>query len=176
MKPIWTFRVMTIALSAIAPLMSNAADMRDCRLDALSFVDAWGDGGTFTVDRVGDTRAFLCLDDKGDYVKTQAPAEGADCLGRYGNVILEGSFAGWADDLVPDMTAIWSERPAAPCCGWEVFPTAEVPPDRLDEVTWFAEGNAPTLRTIPTAAIEVIADSNPFVNPLIALICDHPLP
>lgn len=169
-------RILAIVLGMTAPLTSQAGDMRDCRLDALSFVDAWGGGGTFTVDRVGDARAFLCSDAKGDFVKTQTPAEGADCLGRFGDVILEGRFVGWADELQPGMTAIWSEAPAAPCCGWEVYPTAQVPPDRLAGVSWFAKGSAPTLGTIPTAMIEVTTDDTPLVNPLIALICDHPLP
>lgn len=168
--------LLSLVVSHAAPMIAQAGDMRDCRLDALSFVDPWGDGGTFTVERVGDARAFLCYEATGDIVRMHNPAEGEDCLGRYGDLIFEGSFVGWADELLPGMTAIWSESPAAPCCGWEVFPSAEVPPERLADVIWFDEANAPVLGTIPTAMIEVTTDDTPFVNPLIALICDHPLP
>ena len=158
------------------PAVGSAADMRDCRLDALTFVDPWGGDDRFTVTRVGTARAYLCFDDNGAMVETAKPKEGADCQGPYGDLVLEGRYEGWSDELLLGMTAIWYEKPAAPCCGWDVFPTTEAPTERLAKVTWFTKGSVPVLGTFPTAAIEVENGETILINPLIALVCAHSLP
>jgi hypothetical protein len=166
-----------LCASAIAiPTLGFAADMRDCRLDALTFVDPWGGDDRFVVTRVGTVRAYLCFDENGAMVDTDVPRVGADCQGPYGDLVLEGRYEGWSDELLPGMTAIWHESPAAPCCGWDVYPTSEAPADRLEKVTWFAADSAPVLGTIPTATIEVESGEPILVNPLIALVCAHSLP
>jgi hypothetical protein len=158
------------------PAAGLAADLRDCRLDALGFVDPWGGDDRFFVERVGAFQVWLCFDAKGEMTQVEQPKEGADCQGPYGDLVLEGRYEGWSDELLPGMTAIWSVQPAAPCCGWEVFPSAAAPAERLARVTWYAPGAAPVLGTIPTASITQEYGEQHLVNPLVALICAHPLP
>ncbi|MCP5037973.1 MAG: hypothetical protein GY945_10280 [Rhodobacteraceae bacterium] len=161
--------------TALTPAGLQGADMRDCRLDALSFVDPWG-GAVFQVERVGEAMDYYCGEGQGELVVTKDPTEASACRGPYGDLMLEGSYKGSPDDDARKVTAIWSVIWGSPCCGWEAYETTRVPAQRLAKINWYPKGTAPPLGTQPYASIDEVYGENPFFNPLIALACAHDLP
>ncbi|MCB1390800.1 MAG: hypothetical protein KDK12_16925 [Rhodobacteraceae bacterium] len=152
-----------LALPAAEPLW--AADMRDCRLDALSFIDPWG-GERFDVERVGERRQFWCDDH-------WVPYEQGDrqrCSGPFGELLLSGRF-----DHGEVAVMVYSVSASAPCCVWDLYSPEEAQ-QRFPDIPWYPPGEAPLLRSRGFASIESQWGSIPGHNPLIALACAHSLP
>jgi len=160
-------RILTIVSMMLAHVATAAAsaDMRTCRLDALSFVDPWT-GSRFDVERVGESRYFVCESGLVESSEIESPP---NCQGPYGSLFLEGQY----DDGV-HAVAHWYVIPAAPCCGWEVTAPGEINSTGGD-VHWYAPGSAPLLGNRGFASIETTVGSMAVSNPLIALICAHSL-
>jgi hypothetical protein len=97
-----------LALTLAGPASAGIIDMRDCRLDTVTFIDPVA-GGAFTVRRVG---------------RNSSCTRKAVCDGRLGDLVLAGRLSepGEAPLIV---YAIWHTEPAAPCCGWRVLAEKE---------------------------------------------------
>jgi hypothetical protein len=94
--------------------MSGTVDMRDCRLDTVTFIDPVA-GGTFAVARVGRNVNYLC---KGG-VRTDAEADDI-CAGPFGDLVLAGRL-GEPGETPRNVFAVWHMEKAAPCCGWRIL-------------------------------------------------------
>ena len=160
-----------LAVGSTIPSVGFGADMRDCKLDALTFFDPWVGRGQFTVERVGETLSFWCVDGDGIGAKTKKPTDAANCRGPFGDLLLEGSF----DRSPNEMTVIWSVIAGVPCCGWEAYPTSQVPARHLSDVEWFPKGTAPALGSLPSVLIEA-GEYGPITIQLLPLDCKHDLP
>ncbi|KUF10915.1 hypothetical protein [Pseudoponticoccus marisrubri] len=154
----------------LLPVCGQAADLRECRLDALSFVDPWG-GARFDVRRVGTYAFLLCPEGVRPDQPGPVPSE---CRGRFGSIVLDGQLKDRDDGPGERLLAEYYTMPAAPCCGWELFRPGDKPALEAD-LTWYAPGSAPVLGTQPFASIESGDYTEISVNPLHALVCAHAL-
>ncbi len=161
----------------VIPSEGFGADIRDCRLDSLTFFNTDESsyiGERFKVERVGETQVFWCVDNEGISTKTTNPTEIENCQGPFGDLLLEGTF----DGTPSEMTVIWSVIAGVPCCAWDAYPTSQVhiSTGLLSDVGWFPKGTAPTMGSrVPTALIETSRYS-PVTLQLLPLVCDHDLP
>lgn len=164
-----------IAVTLAGPAV--AADMRDCPMDALTFIDPWFEE-RFEVNAVGADERLMC---DGEFIPAAAAANPDSCDGPFGYTFLFGHFssaAPFAADTPDDpkaALAVWSVLPAAPCCDWELFPVNAFPADHWQGAVLSTPGNAPTLRSIGTATIESAYGQLADIAPLVALDCAVPL-
>ncbi len=146
---------------AMATAVSAATiDIRDCPIDTLVFVDPWANG-EFAVRRVGTDQTWQCPDG------VQPPD--VNCMGPYGELVLEGMYRQYRDSKPELTSAIWTVVKGVPCCGWSVQ-EGEVSAIGRDNFKWLAPGEAPTLRDMPWLSIdsdEMLA----FNNPVFATFC-----
>ena len=159
------------------PSAGFGADIRDCRLDALTFFNFDENSYVveqFKVEKVGETWSYWCDASEGISVKTDNPIENAYCRGPFGDLLLEGNFDGTPNK----MTVIWSVIPALPCCGWSAYPTSQIHMSTglLSDVEWFPKGTAPTLGSRFSTALIKTSRYSPVTLQLLPLVCDHDLP
>lgn len=104
----------TLALALAVPAMAGTVDMRDCRLDTVTFIDAVI-GGAFTVERVGRNVNYLCKDG----ARTEIGADDI-CAGPFGDLVLAGKLSE-PGETPRSIFAVWRMEKAAPCCGWRIL-------------------------------------------------------
>lgn len=155
-------------LSMVCAAKAAAYDMRDCPLDALTFVDPWSHS-YFRPELVGVNLYFFCDGDR-RIVRSQTNPGG--CSGPYGDVMPKGFFvdAGNTSSLL----AVYSYyRGASPCCGWSVFSAGEKP-DIEGMTDWLPSGAAPRLSEWPFASIVNTWGTRNDMDGVVALICEMP--
>jgi hypothetical protein len=155
------------ALSAVSTaLQAQAAsfDIRDCRLDLVTFVEPWA-GASFAVKRVGTRHTWLCPEGK--------TAEGGGCDGPFGDLVLEGVFTPSNGTPPRTMTATRTVLKALPCCSWSV---EEGPSSLVGKAgfKWLERVDVPALRTLSSLSIEAGDYGSDFGVAVHAAICDLP--
>ena len=176
-KEQWRYKCVPLVVAFTIPSVGLGADIRDCRLDSLTFLNSDQSsyvGEQFKVERVGETWSYWCDDNDGISVKTDTLIENAYCQGPFGSLLLEGTFDGTPNE----MTVIWSVASALPCCEWYAYPTSQIHMSTglLSDVDWFPKGAAPTLGRVAQAALIETSRYSPLTLQLLPLVCDHDLP
>ena len=153
-------------IAALAAGDASAYDLGTCPMDALKFVHPESKA-QFRPDRVGTDLYFACGVEE---EITKEPANPADCLGPYGDIMLEGTFNGNGHE--DRLIAVYSlHKGTVPCCGWSVFGADENA--KLEERTdWLRLGAAPKLSEWPFASIYNDWGSRDDLNGVVAQICD----
>jgi hypothetical protein len=145
---------------------ASAFDMRECRLDAVTFVDPWSNT-TFKSDRVGLDIYYSCGSIE-ESVKNPDSIE--NCRGPYGDVFLQGTF--YENGRASQFLAVYSyHKGTAPCCGWSVFASGENT-EWESRATWLPSGSAPRLGEWPFASIANSWGTQGSLDGVVALICD----
>lgn len=169
-RPDLRHKTMSLALVlalCIAPHRAAVAfDMRECGIDALTFVHPWSKGEFHSL-RVGLDVYYLCGPEA---AQTDVPSDPSVCRGPYGNLVLEGRLE--ENGSAEEFTAIYSFlESASPCCGWSVYGVAEAPEISFDTI-WLAKGTAPLLREWPIGAISNAWGTRNDLDDMVPLICD----
>lgn len=145
---------------------ASAFDMRECRLDSITFVDPWSNA-TFKPDRVGLDVHYSCGSNE---ESVRSPDSLENCRGPYGDVFLQGTFH--ENGQASQFLAVYSyHKGTAPCCGWSVFASGENI-ELENRATWLSSGSAPRLGEWPFASIANTWGSQGSLDGLVALICD----
>ena len=148
---------LVVATTATA---STAIDIRDCPVDTVVFVDPWA-GAEFAVRRVGTDYSWQCPDG------VEPPD--INCMGPYGNLVLEGMYREDENSEAELRSAVWSVIKGVPCCGWSVQP-GEVRTAGRESFKWLAPAEAPKLNEMSWLSIE--SDQGlAFGNPVYAASC-----
>jgi len=154
------FSLPAIALATGVP--AAAIDIRDCRLDTVVFVDPWA-GGEFAVTRGGTDYIWQCPEG------VQPPD--VNCMGPYGDLVLEGMYRQYPSSKAELMSAIWSVIKGVPCCGWSVE-EGEASTSGRENFKWLPPAEAPALREMQWLSIES-SEGLAFQNPVYAAACDE---
>lgn len=154
-------------LSIVFSLVGQASafDMRECRLDAITFVDPWS-LATFKPDRVGLDINYSCGSNE---ESVRNPDGLKNCRGPYGDVFLQGTFH--ENGRASQFLAVYSyHKGTAPCCGWSVFASGENI-ELENRATWLSSGGAPRLGEWPFASIVNSWGTQGSLDGVVALIC-----
>ena len=145
---------------------ASAFDMRDCKLDAITFVDPWSNA-TFKPDRVGVDVYYSCGSTE---ELVENPDNPETCRGPYGDLFLQGTFN--ENGRTSQLLAVYSyHKNTAPCCGWSVFASGENT-TLENRVTWLASGSAPRLGDWPFGSIANSWGTQGALDGVVALICE----
>lgn len=151
-----------IAILAAGATELRAFDMRECQVDALTFVNSWS-SETFEVERVGTSFYYLCGEAQ---AITRDPADPSLCRGPYGSLLLDGQH-----NSGKRYTAIYElHSSGAPCCGWSIFPE-DAHREMPEKVTWLKPRTAPRLRDWPIDAIHNDWGPQTALDGMTALVC-----
>lgn len=151
--------VACLGIATTAPA-ATVIDIRDCPLDTVVFVDPWA-GGEFAVRRVGTDYLWQCPDG--------AEPPDVNCMGPYGDLVLEGMYRQYESSEPELMSAVWSVIKGVPCCGWSVQP-GEVSAVGNDNFKWLTPADVPKLRDMQWLSIES-NEGMAFGNPVYAASC-----
>lgn len=146
-----------LVIATVAPA-STVIDIRDCRLDTVVFVDPWADG-EFAVNRVGTDYTWQCPDGV-------TPPD-VNCMGPYGDLVLEGMYRQYQSSEPELMSAVWTVIKGVPCCGWSVQSGEVI---GRESFKWLSASDVPTLRHMRWLSIES-GEQLAFDNPVYAASC-----
>ena len=147
------------AVATSAP--AATIDIRDCPLDTVVFVDPWA-GGEFTVKRVGTDYLWQCPEG------VEPPD--VNCMGPYGDLVLEGMHRKDSYAEPELMSAIWSVIKGVPCCGWTAEPGTVVR-NGHGNFKWLTPAEVPKLGAMEWLSIDP-GDLAVFGNPVYAVACE----
>lgn len=157
-KWLLTFFAGVLATNASAATI----DIRSCPLDTVVFVDPWA-GGEFAVKRVGTDYLWQCPDG------VEPPD--VNCMGPYGDLVLEGEYRKYSGSQPETMSAIWSVIKGVPCCGWSVV-KGTATPNGHGNFRWLTPAETPKLREMQWLSIEP-ENTLGFGNPIFAAACER---